>query len=335
MNVAQYVERGNALFPDRIALHFAGERFSYAQLNRDSNRWANCLTQLRIGRGDRIALWLPNTAAFIIAYLGIHQVGAVAVTINTALKAEEVDFILQDSGAQLLITTAALYTELAGERSATVQQVVIVEGEAGFQLLLHAYTKQRDLLIAAHVANRNDAAFGEIVGYLADTFPIRTQIPEGTTVAATLQQVQATLLAAMEHQGFPMRLLAERLAATPTDPTQTALCQVWFTLLPLRLFQESGALFQPGMGALQLGGLTLEGADLIPAWLGAWYDLELILTEGEEVVFGTLVYKADLFVEETVRRMIADLQICLQGMVTDPTQPVATIIDQLEEQQNR
>lgn len=121
----------------------------------------------------------------------------------------------------------------------------------------------------------------------------------------------------MDHQGFPLRLLAERLGVAP-DPTHTALCQVWFTLLPLRLFQESGALFQPGAGAIQLGGLTLERVDLVPAWLGAWYDLEMILTEGEEVVFGTLVYKTDLFTEATVLRMIDDFQTLLKTVITTP-----------------
>lgn len=203
--------------------------------------------------------------------------------------------------------------QLAQQEGCTLYAVLM----AGFQLLLHNYTQQRDLLIAAHVANRNDADLADVVGYLADTFPIRARIPEGITFHSLLQQVQATLLGAMEHQGFPLRLLAERLGVAP-EPTHTALCQVWFTLLPLRLFQASGALFQPGAGAIQLGGLTLEGVDLVPAWLGAWYDLEMILTEGEEVVFGTLVYKTDLFTETTVLRMIAEFQTLLQTVAETP-----------------
>lgn len=65
-----------------------------------------------------------------------------------------------------------------------------------------------------------------------------------------LHQVQATLLSAVEQQGFPLCLLAEWLGVAP-EPSHTALCQVWFTLLPLRLFQASGALFQYGAGAVQ------------------------------------------------------------------------------------
>ncbi len=207
---------------------------------------------------------------------------------------------------------------LAQREGCTLYMVLM----AAFQLLLHRYSTQRDLIVAAHVANRNEEAFAEIVGYLADTFAIRTQIPVDATFLSILHQVQPTILAAMEHQGFPLRLLAERLGVAE-HPSQTVLAQVWFTLLPLRLFQESGALFQSGSGAINLGGLTLEAVDLIPAWLGAWYDLEMILTEGDTTVFGTLVYKTELFTEATILQLIADFKSVLATVVADPTQPVA------------
>ena len=207
--------------------------------------------------------------------------------------------------------------QLAQREGCTLYMVLM----AGFQSLLHHYTQQRDLVVMAHVANRNDLAFADMVGYLADTFPIRTQIAEDATFHDVLRQVQPTILGAMEHQGFPLRLLAERLHIEE-DPTRPILSPVWFTLLPLRLFEESGALLQTGSGPIDLGGLTLEATDLLPAWLGVWYDLEMILTEGEEVVFGTLVYKTDLFTEPTIQRMIADFQTLLQRMAEDASQSV-------------
>ncbi|MCE7987757.1 MAG: SDR family NAD(P)-dependent oxidoreductase [Caldilinea sp. CFX5] len=207
---------------------------------------------------------------------------------------------------------------LAQREGCTLYMVLM----AGFQLLLHRYSRQRDLIVAAHVANRNEAAFADVVGYLADTFPIRAYIGAEATFQSLLHEVQATILAAMDHQGFPLRLLAERLGVQE-DPSRPVLAQVWFTLLPLRLFQESGALFQSGNGAITLGGLTLEATDLLPAWLGAWYDLEMILTEGENVVFGTLVYKSELFAEATILRMIADFQRLLKAIAANPSQPVA------------
>ena len=209
---------------------------------------------------------------------------------------------------------------LAQQEGCTLYMVLM----AAFQLLLHRDSAQRDLIVAAHVANRNEAVFAEVVGYLADTFPIRTQIEENATFQSILHAVQVTILGAMEHQGFPMRLMAERLGIEE-QPSRPILCQVWFTLLPLRLFQESGALFQSGTGSINLGGLELAAADLLPAWLGAWYDLEMILTEGESTVFGTLVYKTELFAEATILCMIEHFQALLQLIVTNPTQPIAEL----------
>jgi hypothetical protein len=80
-----------------------------------------------------------------------------------------------------------------------------------------------------------------------------------------------------------------------------------------------------GAGSIERGGLVLEAADLLPAWLGAWYDLEMILTEGESVVFGTLVYKTDLFVESTVRQMIAEYCALLERIVAEPGRAVAEL----------
>lgn len=210
--------------------------------------------------------------------------------------------------------------QLAQQERCTLFMVLM----AAFQVLLHLYTEQDDILVAAHVANRSEDRFEETVGYLADTVAIRTQIPSHATFRTLLHQAQSTILAAIDHQGFPLRLLAERLGAQD-HPTRPSICQVWFTLLPLRLFQESGALFQSGRGSIQAAGLTLEAPDLIPAWLGAWYDLEMILTEGESVVFGTLVYKTDLFAEATIGRMLADFSDLLAMIAAEPTRLIASL----------
>lgn len=210
--------------------------------------------------------------------------------------------------------------QLAQQEGCTLYMVLM----AAFQILLRRYTEQRDITVAAHVANRNDDRFAGTVGYLADTVAIRTEIPAQATFTSVLHQVQATILAAMEHQGLPLRLLAERLHVQE-HPTRPVICQVWFTLLPLRLFQESRGLFQTGHDAIQIAGLTLESSDIIPAWLGAWYDLEMILTEGESVVFGTLVYKTDLFAESTIQRMITDFRNLLTEITADPNLGLDTL----------
>lgn len=129
MNIAHAIEHGAYLFPAKPALIFEDESFTYQQVNEWSNRAANGLANLGVTRGDRVALWLPNLPAFVFAYLGIQKLGAIAVTINNALKGEETQFILNDSSAKVLITTASLYTSLDLAGLPHLQQSIVTEGD--------------------------------------------------------------------------------------------------------------------------------------------------------------------------------------------------------------
>lgn len=124
MNLANHIERVAKRSPEHVALIFASEEYSYAHLNQESNRAANALSRLGVGRGDRVSLWLPNIPEFIIAYLGILKLGAVAVTINNGLKGEETAFILKDSGSTVLVTTVELAAILPAEETLPALQHV-------------------------------------------------------------------------------------------------------------------------------------------------------------------------------------------------------------------
>jgi len=108
MNIAHNVERGCRFFPNKAALVFEGKSFTYKELNKFANRMANGLHKLGIERGDRVALFLPNIPEFVISYLGILKLGAVAVSLNVMLKSDEVNFILNDCNAKVMIVTEEL-----------------------------------------------------------------------------------------------------------------------------------------------------------------------------------------------------------------------------------
>ena len=112
MNIAQNVVRARTFFPDKPAIVFEDRTITYRELDELSNRTANALEGLGIKRGDRVAIYLPNTPGFAIAYLGILKAGAVAVSINSIFKPQEVAFILNDSGSRLLFTIAELDASL-------------------------------------------------------------------------------------------------------------------------------------------------------------------------------------------------------------------------------
>jgi long-chain acyl-CoA synthetase len=103
MNIASQVAIRRRLTPDRVAILFEGDSYSYAELDRRAAGAALELVRMGVGRGDRVALCLPNTPEFVVWYLGAMRIGAVAVTINPGLTEEEVRFLLQDSGARVAL----------------------------------------------------------------------------------------------------------------------------------------------------------------------------------------------------------------------------------------
>ncbi|MDQ6662670.1 MAG: alpha/beta fold hydrolase, partial [Chloroflexota bacterium] len=94
-------------FPDRPALSFFGQKMRYRELDALSNRFAHALRSLGIGRGDRVALVLPNIPQFVIAFYGTLKAGAVLVLGSSFSHEDEMSHQLQNSGAICLVTLSA------------------------------------------------------------------------------------------------------------------------------------------------------------------------------------------------------------------------------------
>jgi long-chain acyl-CoA synthetase len=83
-------------------LVFQGRHLSFAEVDRRANQVAHFLRTAGVGKGDRVALSLPNIPQFPIVYFGILKAGAVAVPCNPLYKERELRFLLTDSGAKVL-----------------------------------------------------------------------------------------------------------------------------------------------------------------------------------------------------------------------------------------
>jgi len=93
--------------PDKIAVLFGEKAYSYSFLNAAANKVANALSSLGVQKGDRVSLWLPNCLEFITSFYGILKVGAVVVPMNILFKAREIEYLLSNSEAKVLITVAS------------------------------------------------------------------------------------------------------------------------------------------------------------------------------------------------------------------------------------
>ncbi len=104
MNIGRLPEGPECRAPRDTSLVFEGRSLDRATLDRRSGAVAAGLAALGVGTGDRVVLSLPNVPEFIEGYLGTVRLGAIAVSANPRLTAEELAFVVRDCGAKVVLT---------------------------------------------------------------------------------------------------------------------------------------------------------------------------------------------------------------------------------------
>src|SRR5207245_4033729 len=112
--------------PRRTALVFYGREVSYGELDESSDRFAGWLRARGLRPGDRVALFLENCPQFAIAYYGALKAGAITVCLNPMHKAVELQHVLDDSGARVLVTSDQGYAVVEPIRAGSPLEAVVV-----------------------------------------------------------------------------------------------------------------------------------------------------------------------------------------------------------------
>ncbi|MCP4688934.1 MAG: long-chain fatty acid--CoA ligase [Desulfobacterales bacterium] len=91
------------LYPDRPAVIYLGERFSYVRLQELSERFAGALSGMGVKKGDRVMVYISNCIQWVIAFLGIQKLGAVITPVSPIYTSHEIEYMVNDSGAETVI----------------------------------------------------------------------------------------------------------------------------------------------------------------------------------------------------------------------------------------
>jgi fatty-acyl-CoA synthase len=99
-------------FADRTALvdRSSGQRWTYAELAADVDALALGLLEMGVAKGDRVGIWAPNCAEWTLTQYATAKIGAILVNINPAYRARELEFVLNQSGARLLVAAEKVKT---------------------------------------------------------------------------------------------------------------------------------------------------------------------------------------------------------------------------------
>ncbi len=108
LNPVDFLHRAAYLYPDRAAVVDGERRYTYQQLAERSWRLASALRSAGLGKGDRVATLLFNSAPMLEAHFGVPAAGGILVAVNHRLASTEVGYILRHSGARYLLLDTGL-----------------------------------------------------------------------------------------------------------------------------------------------------------------------------------------------------------------------------------
>jgi long-chain acyl-CoA synthetase len=133
MNLGKLFEDACRTYGDNVAIVFEETRLTFGNFNRSVSSLANHLKALGIGKGDKVALMLPNVPEFPITYFACQKLGAVAVTLNVMSTSYELQYLLDNSDSKVLISAAqsARRFEEIKDRLATCRHLLLTEVDDG------------------------------------------------------------------------------------------------------------------------------------------------------------------------------------------------------------
>jgi len=173
---------------------------------------------------------------------------------------------------------------------------------AAFQVLLHRYSGQDDIVICAQTAADSHLELENLSGFFVNILVLRTDLSGNPSFRELLAQVRDITLEAHANQNVPFKKLAELL-----NPKRDPLFQV------MLVFQDTPQLNEITPEFLQLDSEAVK------------FDLTLKLSETQHGMMGAVEYATDLFETTTIERLIGHFQTLLKGITTHPEAHLSTL----------
>jgi len=206
---------------------------------------------------------------------------------------------------------------LSAELRARVKELCRSEGVtfymallAAFQVLLHRYTRQNDIVVGTPIAGRNRAETEGLIGFFVNTLVMRTDLSGEPSFKEVLRRVREVSLGAYAHQDLPFEKLVEELQPE-RDLSRHPLFQVMFETP------------NPPSEGMQLSKLQMESIIVDDAT--AKFDLTMLVAEHGDGMSVRLDYCIDLFEAATITRLGQHFENLLTGLLADPSRAVGDV----------
>ncbi|HEX6749254.1 MAG TPA: amino acid adenylation domain-containing protein [Longimicrobium sp.] len=181
---------------------------------------------------------------------------------------------------------------------------------AAFALVLSRYAGEEDLLLGTLLANRPRPELEGVVGFFANTLPLRLRLDGDPTAAELVRRAHAAAVGAQEHAALPFDRIVE-IADVRRDFSRPPLVQAVLTWADA----PSTSLSLPGVAVetLHLDSLT------------SIFELTLAIEDRGDGVAGAFQYNSELFEHVTIQRMATHLEAVLAAFAADPGQRISSV----------
>jgi len=153
-----------------------GRRWTYRQLDADSDALAGGLLAAGIEARDRVGIWAPNCAEWVLLQFATAKIGAILVNINPAYRSHELSYVLRQAGVRLLVSAESFKTS---DYRAMIDEVR--GDQAGLERVIYLGTPGWDELLTAGARDDDGGALARREAELAFDDPINIQYTSGTT----------------------------------------------------------------------------------------------------------------------------------------------------------
>ena len=128
-NLYELIETQAKKRKTKSALFLNDDTVSYGNIKEASDKLAAFLSRHGVKKGDKVALFLRNSAEFVYAIFAVSKLGAILVPVNTFLKSEELSYILEDSGSVILIASSIHDKVVNSSKASLLCDFILWEGK--------------------------------------------------------------------------------------------------------------------------------------------------------------------------------------------------------------
>jgi long-chain acyl-CoA synthetase len=315
-------------YPDNIALvssahlPLAGRvaaQLTYAELDQLSDALAAGLVDLGLKKGDRVALIMPNVAAFVISYYAILKAGGVVAAMNPTYPSEKMQFQLNDCGAEIVITLSLFYNLVKQVQARTKVKTVIVTNVKEYlpplARFLFTIAKEKKEGHRVESLPSGDLWFQDVLAKHAGQKPNVVVKPDDLAIFQYTGGTTGISKAAMsQHRALVANIVQCRAVLLGSDPNASGADEIFLGAIPF--FHVYGLVTVVGF-AISLGAriVLVPNARDIPDVLDVINTFKPTIFMGVPALYNAINNHADV---KSGKVDIRSIRICMSGSAPLP-----------------